>query len=463
MTVSPKGKPRMLLTRTLSVVLLLLTLTACGPIPLDGATSASAQAAPTPTAYPTAQAAARPTYTVQRGTVETTLEFSGRWLPRDQTRLSFEVSGKIRSVNVRAGDTVRAGDVLADYQIEDLEDQLASALLNLETARLNLENSTGGGADQITEAAYALASANLDLESTRANSPWTSLDNARRSIETAERNLDNARRSYQELQGRPDSSASAVDNARQSVASAEDQLASAWNSYYSAAQSFNNHQYSIARAENSLQRAQATYDEALAGTSVEPGLIQSVRSAEMNVEQIRRDIARSTLVAPVDGVVLEVTIQPGSSVEAYTAVITIATPDPKEVVVQLAYNDAQRLNVGMSGRCTPLNRPDLVVECVVRRIPLSSRDVDQTTRIAAVFYDDEAALSALINVEMALEVRENTLWLPPAALRTFQNRTFVVVDAPEGQRVVDVTIGLQTDERVEILTGLEEGDVVIAP
>jgi hypothetical protein len=64
---------------------------------------------------------------------------------------------------------------------------------------------------------------------------------------------------------------------------------------------------------------------------------------------------------------------------------------------------------------------------------------------------------------MALQVRENVLWLPPAAIRTFQNRTFVVLQTPDGPRTVDVQIGLQTDERVEIVSGVEEGDIVEAP
>lgn len=447
--------------RNLSTLLFLIALTGCSLSSLDGASPAAAQAiSSTPTPIPTAPAAARPTYTVQRGTVETTLEFSGRWLPRDQTLLSFEVAGKIRTVNVRTGDTVRAGDILADYQIEELEEQLAEAEIALQTAYLELENSDGG-ASEIVDAAYSLASANLSLESAKNNVPSPST--AARDIENAERAIEKAKRDYQEVLGRPDSSASAVEAAEESIRNAEDQLQNAWNSYYNAGQSYNNYLEGIKTAENNQIRAQQAYDDALSGAGVDATLIENVRKAEVTVNGLREDIARSTLVAPMDGVVLEVTIQPGTSVEAYVTVITIAVPDPKEAVVQLAFNDSQRLNVGMKGTCSPLNLPELVVECVVRRIPLSSRDVDQTTRIAADFYADEAELSALINVKMALEVRENTLWLPPAALRTFQNRTFVVVETPEGQQVVDVTIGLQTDDRVEILTGLSEGDVVIAP
>ena len=67
----------------------------------------------------------------------------------------------------------------------------------------------------------------------------------------------------------------------------------------------------------------------------------------------------------------------------------------------------------------------------------------------------------LIDVQMPLQVSKDVLWLPPAAIRTFQTRTFVVLQTPDGPRTVNVTLGLQTTDRVEIKSGLNEGDVVI--
>src|SRR6266568_867635 len=96
------------------------------------------QQLPTSTPIPTAPAVARPTYIVQRGDVQNILEFSGRWQPRDQIQLSFPVAGTVRRVTVKRGDAVKAGDLLADFQIQNLEDQLASAKLSLETAKANL-------------------------------------------------------------------------------------------------------------------------------------------------------------------------------------------------------------------------------------------------------------------------------------------------------------------------------------
>lgn len=443
---------------------LMLMMSACAGTPnaqtaSDGA--AVAQVEPTITPFPTAQAAARPTYVVQRGTVQETLEFSGRWLPRDQEQLSFPINGTVRQVNVRPGDAINEGDLLADFTIEDLEDQLANAIISLETAQLRLESDAESGDQAVTNALFNLASSRLNLESTEANAPWTNLENARINLEAAKRNLENAQRDYDDARSRADSSASAVDNAREAVIKAEESVRTSELNYYSSAQSYNQYLYNVKSNENSLIKSELELEQAQAGVGVDPEQLQSVRQAELSVQQIQSDIARSSLFAPTDGVVLEVAIKPGDSVQAYVAVITIGKPEPKEAVVNLAFTDTQRLSIGKIGVCQVANQPDTAVQCIVRQIPLTSRDADQTTRIAASL--ENVAQGQLIEIFMPLQISEDTLWLPPQAIRTFQNRTFVVLQTPDGQQVADVTIGLQTDDRVEILSGVEEGDIVIAP
>lgn len=446
-------------TTRLLLLLTLVSLAACSGVEsLNTSSEAQQQAAPTSTPIPTAPAVARPTYLVQRGVVQDLLEFTGRWQPRDQLQLSFEISGTIRRVNVQRGDTVNIGDLLADYEITSLENQLASAQLQLETAQQSVESGTAGNVQSVANAEISLANARLQLENTRASSPWTSLESARLSLESAQQSLANARRSYNDAISRPDNPASVVDSAYQQLQSAENGVKNAQNQYYSAAQNFNNHQFSIAQSENSVIQAELNLQQARTSASPDE---QSIRSAQLNIDQINTDIARSSLYAPIAGEVLEVTIRPGDQVQAFTTVITIGRPEPKEAVASLAIGDAQQLSVGLVGVCQVINVPESAVQCVVRQIPLSSRDADQTTRVAASLAS--VATNQLIEVEMPLQVREDVLWLPPAAIRTFQNRTFVVLDTPDGPRSVDVQIGLQTDERVEIISGVNEGDVVQGP
>lgn len=443
------------LIRTLSLLSLMIV-SACGSLLEVDNPNQSLE--PTVTPIPTAPAAAKPTYTVERGTVQESLVFSGRWLPRDQQELSFDIAGTIRTVGVRRNDTVSAGSLLADYQIDSLEDQLASAQLSLQTALTNLESNDDSSGDSVTSAQFSLANANINLASTVDNQPWTNVVNARQSLEKARVDLENAKRDYNNALGDPSAAPSAVDNAYNSVQSAEASLLSAQTSYWSAAQSYNVYQYNITSAENSVLEQEVNLENAITGGG-NASQIQSVNEAQLNIDQIKGDIAQSSLYSPIDGVVLEVNISPGDSVAAFDPIITIAIPEPLEVQANLAFNDTQSLSVGMIGVCELMNRPETAVQCVIRQVPLSNRDADQTVRVAATL--KEIPSGQLIEVDMPLDVRDDVLWLPPEAIRTFQNRTFVIVQTEDGERVVDITLGLQTDDRVEVETGLNEGDIVV--
>lgn len=440
--------------RIAMILILIVTLTACS----SGNTADGAQQSATSTPAPTAEVAARPTYTVQRGNVEEVFAFTGRWQPRDQMNLSFETNGTIRQVNVRRGDAVSAGDLLADYQIDELERQLESAEIQLESALNNQDTSASTSIESIENAEIALANARLSLEQTLSSAPWTSVAAARSNLDSAERALEEAQRDYYDALSHPENPPATVDTAYDRLIAAQEAVKNAEISYWSAAQAYNNHQYQVAAAENAVIQAELNLKRARSGG---PTSDEAVRSAQLNVDQIEEEIASASLYAPIDGVILDVYISPGDIVAAFETVIVIGLPEPKEVIATLAISDAQRLNINMVGVCQIINLPESAVGCAVRSFPLTSRDADQTTRIAAGFED--VTDNQLIEVQMPLEVRENVLWLPPSVIRTFQSRTFVVLQTPDGERAVDVTLGLQTDERVEIVSGVNEGDVVIAP
>jgi hypothetical protein len=55
------------------------------------------------------------------------------------------------------------------------------------------------------------------------------------------------------------------------------------------------------------------------------------------------------------------------------------------------------------------------------------------------------------------------LWIPAGGLRTFQGLDFAIIQDGELQRRVDVRLGVRSPERVEILEGLKEGQLVVGP
>ena len=70
---------------------------------------------------------------------------------------------------------------------------------------------------------------------------------------------------------------------------------------------------------------------------------------------------------------------------------------------------------------------------------------------------------ALVRVIVTLQEKNDVLWLPPAAIRTFSGRDFVLVTDGDGQRRVPIKIGIRTEDRVELVDGVTEGQEVIGP
>lgn len=357
---------RALLARVLPGLLAFMLVLAAGCAP------AEAEQAPTPTPLPTAVIPLKPLYTVQTGEIEAKMQFSGRVVPVREEGVFFRTSGRVRNVYVANGDTVKAGDVLADLELlDELERHLELLELNVRRAEINLEI------------------AHLDFELFKANTP-------------------------------------------------------AWAS---------NYQLELARQEAYLELQEIAYQEARLGK-----------------DDLEIAIGDARLTAPMDGVVNSFTLAPGREVEAFTPLAVIADMSQLEVRAALSSTDAGKLSVGMPVSLALPNRPGRELAGTIRRLPylvtggaLPIEDQDTGTRISI---DNQAGYFSpgdLVRCIVILERKENVLWLPPQAIRTFEGRRFVVVKDGEVQRRVDVRLGIEGIGRVEIVEGLSEGQIVVSP
>src|SRR5260221_11851017 len=93
-------------SRAIIVTFIGLAAASCnGALPGGGGGNAG-QAVPTSTPIPTIPAIAKPTYLVQRGDVQTILDFTGRCKPRTQNALSFSIARPLRPVPANRGASV---------------------------------------------------------------------------------------------------------------------------------------------------------------------------------------------------------------------------------------------------------------------------------------------------------------------------------------------------------------------
>jgi multidrug efflux pump subunit AcrA (membrane-fusion protein) len=112
------------------------------------------------------------------------------------------------------------------------------------------------------------------------------------------------------------------------------------------------------------------------------------------------------------------------------------------------------------------NRPEQDLIGFVRQLPFigGSDETNTDDRAVHVALQDKNVtleLGELATVIITLEQKDNALWLPPAAIRTFQGRDFVVIQDGDAQRRVDVKLGIKGEDRVEVLEGVQEGQVVV--
>ncbi len=121
---------------------------------------------------------------------------------------------------------------------------------------------------------------------------------------------------------------------------------------------------------------------------------------------------------------------------------------------------------GMPVIVTPNSNPTLKLNGKVRQLPspygTGSSD-DQTIHIILDQPSSSNELKFNDTVTVLVEQANKTgiLWLPPAAIREVGGRTFVISNDPNGPKRIDIEVGLETTDKVEILSGLEEGQVVI--
>jgi hypothetical protein len=185
---------------------------------------------------------------------------------------------------------------------------------------------------------------------------------------------------------------------------------------------------------------------------------------------VRKEVADGRIVAPQDGEVLALAISEGDEVQEFDSVIEIADPAHLEIAAELPDAQMRRLAEGQAAEVSLLARPDVIMPAVIRRLPApygsggsgAVQEEDRTTRFQITDTKGQTLEpGSVARIRIVLQRKENVLWLPPEAVRSFEGRRFVVVRTGDRERRVTVKLGIETAERVEIVEGLKEGDVVV--
>ncbi|MGE5264751.1 MAG: HlyD family secretion protein [Acidobacteriota bacterium] len=257
------------------------------PIPVVSKPAAVELPSPAPTAVPALPARA--------GTL-VIAKTAGNLVSANQATLAFQTSGRIRQIQVKEGQRVQAGDVIATLDNTALDAQIVQAQANLDSAQANLVKVKAGPTeDDLLIAKFA--------------------------IDRAKAAVDQAQAAYDKIGG---ASNPKISETAQSLA--------------------------LQQAYNAYQTALAQYDLTVKHpTDAELKAAQAaVAVAQAALETARQNAANARITAPFDGTVVWIGAKPGESAVSGTPEITLADLPHMQVQVNADQISSAAIQVGQA-------------------------------------------------------------------------------------------------------------------
>jgi len=341
--------------------------------------------------------------TVKEDNVRRSIDIVGTLEAAEDVTISAEVEGKVSRILADLGDRVTAGQVLVELDREKLEYRYEASRAALERA-LAKYGADGSGADDL-----------LPLEKT------PDVQKAAADLAQAEQAATRAR----ELTKR--------------ALLPEQQLDD---------------------AEARYQSAKASYESALQSAK---NLRADIDAAQANVRLADRERRDALIRAPFDAYVQKRLVSPGTFVRLQTTVMNLVKINPLKLTGEVPERMAPWVKVGQAMELRVDAYPDRIITGTIARI---SPAVNQQTRafpLEATVPNADGLLKpgTFARARIVSDRVDRVVAVPVAALqyRYGVNRVFLI----RKDRLVgrEVKLGDRLGDQVEVVTGLQPGDVIV--
>lgn len=349
---------------------------------------------------PVAEAPTVPVAVVGPATLQNNVVLSAEFEPFQDVDVMAKVAGYVRSIRVDIGSHVKTGDVLAVLEVPEIQDELQKARAGVAAAEANVAAAQAG----IQNAEAAAAIAHL---------------------------------SYQRINDVATKNKGLVPRQEVDVAQSHDAEALA----------------QLASAKSALQAAQ-----------------ESKSAAESEYARAGAMLQYATIRAPFNGIVTRRYANTGSMIQAGISsqtqampVVRLAQYEVLRLTLPVPVTDAAEIKDGQSVDVNVANPPRTIHGKIARfagTVQISTRTMD--TQVDVPNADGSLLPGMYAEVHLHLADRAHAMSVPVDAvdgLGTSVEQAYVVRNGVV--HLVQVTTGLQTANRLEILSGLKAGDQVI--
>jgi HlyD family secretion protein len=375
---------------------------------------------------------------IERGPIISTVSSTGTLNAVITVQVGSQVSGQIMELLADFNSEVREGEIIARIDPENFQARMRQAEAELAVSKSNVSTQRA-----------AVERAKAELENSRA-----ALDAVKAQTEKARVAVEDARRDLTRKETLHKSTIIAESEKDKAVA-VYDQAVAQLNAAYAEVQA----QESVVRSRGAaLKMAKAQVEHALA----------QVKQREAALHQSRVDLEHTIIRSPVDGVVIERSVDVGQTVAASLQAPTLFTiaQDLRKMQVDTNVDEADigRIRVGQRVTFTVDSFPGQEFKGFIRQIRKAPQTVQNVVTYTVVVSADNPALRLLpgmtANVQIVVNERTETLKVANAALRfspsgvgAEQSKGAVTASRPGGsgpqqaeKRIRQLTEALQLDE-----------------
>ncbi len=337
---------------------------------------------------------------------------SGTIRPATIEKILAPADAKVAELYVREGDDVTEGDLLLRLAAPDLTDHHQKAVAELDDATKALDQLRDDQQYELQKISHQIAEAESNLVAKQTN---LELQTTLYQLGVIARyDLDKAK---QEL-----------NSAQQTLLNHERERTTALRTH-----------------ENALEKA-----------------IKAVSDAETSLEEITTKIANLDVIAPISGRILTQNTRLNSETKAAETLLEIADLSSQFIHANVNVSQAERFSIGSMAEITigQVSYPALVSYIS----PQAQQTQDGTlVEIHLELETDPAAFRPNSNVTATIHlgIYRDSLYLPRGAYLTSGQQLFTYVIEGDTAVQKDVRFGLIQGNNIQILSGLEAGDLVI--
>ena len=221
--------------------------------------------------------------------------------------------------------------------------------------------------------------------------------------------------------------------------------------------------------------AQSALDEAVAALATARASVESleaqIRKQEAQLKDSRINLGYTKIYAPMSGTIVNISAKEGQTLNANQSAPTIATmADLSTMTVEAEVSEADvgKLRVGMEAYFTLLGQPGKRYTGTLRQIQPTPQTENSVVLYYALFDvpNPEGALMMNMTAQVFFvqSAARDVLMIPVAALTRDDGKgraDVTVVSAGNRREARSVETGIRNRLRVEIKSGLAEGDAVV--